>query len=376
MQKRTVRRGIRGVILLWLWMLPVVANAGDRDKSKAASSPHKPLDIVFCLDLSGSTNGLIDDVRDQLWMIINQAQHMEPKPFLRLGVVGFSRPSFGKENAYVKILVPLTTNFDFLAAELYKLKPSIEKGDQIVSAALRTCVNDMKWTERPDAVKLVFIVGNGMVSGNDHEYVRWCEQARTHNIVIHSLYVMKSANWFKELAGWRRIATITGGMQTEVTVNKPDQLQVFTSVKKDLSALNNRINATYLWAGKDSAVCRRALSASDSGAFYADDKDVFLNRLFYKAGEEYAVMYTDCDMVSNAAPIPVDSLQENDEGAYRERLRETFQARELLRAELRKEFNKKDVDGIRQAFVSGSVEDAGIFRRCVLKLLFRSWGMR
>ena len=357
-------------------MLPALANAGDRDKSKASSSPHKPLDIVFCLDLSGSTNGLIDDVRDQLWMIINQAQYMEPKPFLRLGVVGFSRPSFGKENAYVKILVPLTTNFDYLAAELYKLKPSIEKGDQIVSAALRTCVNDMKWTERPDAVKLVFIVGNGMVSGNDHEYVRWCEQARTRNIVIHTLYVMKSANWFKELAGWRRIATITGGMQTEITVNKPDQMQVFTSVKKDLSALNNRINATYLWAGKDSAVCRRALSASDSGAFYADDKDVFLNRLFYKAGEEYAVMYKDCDMVSNAAAIPVDSLQENDGGAYRERLRETFQARELLRAELRKEFNKKDVDGIRQAFISGSVEDAGIFRRCVLKLLFRSWGMR
>jgi hypothetical protein len=376
MQMQVFRRSVGiGLFLVFLF-LSCVALAGEKDKNKAPVSPHKPLDIVFCLDLSGSTNGLIDDLRDQLWMIINQAQHMEPKPFLRLGVVGFSRPSFGKENAYVKVLVPLTTNFDYLAAELYKLRPSIEKGDQIVSAALRACLNDMKWTDRADAVKLVFLVGNGMVSGNDHEYVRWCEQARERNIVIHTLYVMKSANWFKELAGWRRIATITGGMQTEITVNKPENMQVFVSVKKDLSSLNNRINATYLWAGRDSAVCRRSLSAADSGAFYADDKDVFLNRLYFRAGDEYAVMYNDCDMVSNAAALSADTSAEFDGGAYRERMKEMFQARELLRAELRKEFDPGEIDKMRQAFLSGSIEDAGVLRRCVLNLLFRSWGMR
>ena len=31
------------------------------------------------VDLSGSTNGLIDDVREQLWMIINQAHELSPE---------------------------------------------------------------------------------------------------------------------------------------------------------------------------------------------------------------------------------------------------------------------------------------------------------
>lgn len=357
-------------------IVPLVALGGERDKNKVPPSPHKPLDIVFCLDLSGSTNGLLNDLRDHLWMIINQANNMEPKPFLRMGVVGFSRPSFGKENAYVKVLVPLTTNFDYLAEELYRLRPSIEKGDQIVAAALRASVMDMKWSERSDAVKLVFLVGNGMVSGTDHEYVRYCEQARESNIVVHPVYVMKSANWFKELPGWRRIATMTGGMQTEVTINKPDNMQVFVSVKKDLTELNNRINATYNWAGIDSAICRRSLTAADSGAFYADLKDAFYNRLYYKSGEEYAAVFRDCDLVSNAAMLNGNGITEDNGGAFRERLKEMYTARELLRGQLHREFQKSDLDAMQKAYTSGSVDNAGVLRRCILNILFKAWGMR
>ena len=49
----------------------------------------RPLDIVFCLDLSGSTNGLVNDVRDNLWLIANELNAMNPKPDFRLGVICF-----------------------------------------------------------------------------------------------------------------------------------------------------------------------------------------------------------------------------------------------------------------------------------------------
>lgn len=368
------RRCVSWVCLL---LLPGALVAGGGGKTKTASSTQKSLDIVFGLDLSGSTNGLLDDFRDQFWFIVNQVQQMEPKPHLRIGIVGFSRPSFGKENAYVKVLVPLTTQLDYLAAEMYKLRPSIEKGDQIVSAALRACVNDIKWSEQSDAVKLVFLIGNGMASDKGHEYVRWCEQARQKGIVIHTLYVMRSANFFKELPGWRRIATLTGGMQSEITVNKPETMKVFVSVKKDLASLNQRINATYVWVGRDSAVCRRALSAADSGAFYADDQDVFLNRLYYKSSPEYAQEFTGCDIVAGVAGVSADAPAEaGGGGAYLERLKEIYRGRELLRAQLRKEFDTKDIIAVQQAFIAGEVEEEGILGRSVLNLLLRTWGMR
>jgi hypothetical protein len=359
-------------LLLAMGSLSVMANG--KDKGKSAVGNGKPLDIVFCVDLSGSTNGLINDLRDNLWMIINQAQHMEPKPALRIGVVGFSRPSFGKENAYVKILVPLTPNFDFVVSELYKLKPSIEKGDQIVSAALRACVNDMKWTDRSGAVKLVYLVGNGMVGGADMQYVKYCEQARENGIVIHSLYVMKSANWFKELIGWRRIATITGGMQSEVIVNKPDNLIVFPSVKGDLKSINDKYNATFLWSGIDSVNCRHAMEGSDSGAFYATP-DAFLNRLYLKSSENYKHNYNDCDIVANSTLLSAE-IGGDVSSAYQLRLKELFQAREQIRIQMQQQFSKADLDAIQKQYTEGTIADSGVLHRCVLNILYRAWGLR
>lgn len=344
------------------------------EKEKVSGNNERPLDIVLCLDLSGSTNGLINDLRDNLWLIVNQAEHMNPKPDLRIGVIGFSRPSFGKENAYVKILAPLTSNFDYIAAELYKLKPSIEKGDQIVSEAIRTALNDMKWSNKADAVKLIYLIGNGMVTANGYEYVRYCEQARDRNIPVHALYVMKSNNWFKELPAWRRIAGLTNGMQTELTVNKPDDLPVWKSVKTDLKMLNDRYNATYLWSGVDSSTCRRSLTAADSGAFYATP-DAFLNRIYYKSGDDYRTNFGDCDIVSNNALADAELGGEASD-AYKNRMKELYQVREQLRLQMKKEFPGSDLNDIEQAYIKGEVPDNNILHRCILNILYRAWGMR
>ncbi|MBK9399861.1 MAG: VWA domain-containing protein [Bacteroidetes bacterium] len=342
--------------------------------SNRHNDTHRPLDIVFCVDLSGSTNGLINDLRDNLWMIINLAENMEPKPSLRIGVVGFSRPSFGKENAYVKILAPLTKNFDFVVSELYKLRPSIEKGDQIVSAAIHTCLNDMKWSDRNDAVKMVYLVGNGMVTANGHEYVRYCEQARQKNIPFHAIYVMKSANWFNELPGYRRIAGLTNGMQTEITINKPDNVPVWTSVTSDLTQLNLSYNSTFLWSGPDSGNCRRAMVASDSGAYYATN-DAFLNRLYCKSREHYRNNFSYCDIVSNTALVYADVGPEVS-NEYQNRIKELLTIREQLRIQLNTHFPSEDLNKIQQAYIKGEMPDNNILHRCVMNILYRSWGMR
>lgn len=41
-----------------------------------ASDKSAPVDVVFTLDLSGSTNGLIDDVRDKIWDMNNELSRL------------------------------------------------------------------------------------------------------------------------------------------------------------------------------------------------------------------------------------------------------------------------------------------------------------
>ena len=121
--------------------------------STKAGSTQLPLDIIFTLDLSGSTNGLIDDVRDRIWDLNNHLNSMRPAPEVRIGVVGYARPSFGFYNQLVKVICPLTNDMDYLSDELYKLKPNIENGDQFVGAAVRASTELINWSASPNAIK-------------------------------------------------------------------------------------------------------------------------------------------------------------------------------------------------------------------------------
>lgn len=264
--------------------------------SNAEEPKTTPVDLVFCLDLSGSTNGLINDLRDNLWIIINQTKLIKQNTDLRIGVVGFSRPSFGKNTSYVKVLVDLTNQFDHLNSELYRLKPAIEKGDQYVNAAISTCISQLSWTKHDDSKKIIFIVGNGNVTANGVEYVNTCELAAKRKIIINPIYIPNGANVIRELPAWRRIATITGGIQQEISVNKKDDEIVWTDAKFErIREINNKLNGSYRWTGLDSAVCRKSQITADSGAFFAT-KDAFYNRVYFKLSNEYVKSISNCEL--------------------------------------------------------------------------------
>ena len=71
-----------------------------------------------------------------------------------------------------------------------------------------------------------------------------------------------------------------------------------------------------------------------------------------------------------------NGITEDNGGAFRERLKEMYTARELLRGQLHREFQKSDLDAMQKAYTSGSVDNAGVLRRCILNILFKAWGMR
>ena len=349
------------------------------ETSTAQKNEHRPLDIVICVDLSGSTNGLINNVRDNLWLIINQANIMIPIPDLRIAVVGFSRPSFGKNTGYVKVLCDLTYNFDHLETELFKLKPSIEKGDQYVSAALSTCISQISWSKQIDAKKIIFLCGNGMVTSNGFDYIKYCEQANEKNIIVNTLYIPNGANIMRELPAWRRIATITKGMQSEITVANKDDVTVFSDAKIDrVREINNKLNATYLWSGMDSSFCRRSLVTADSGAYYTR-KEAFFNRVYFKTTTRYEQLLKDCELVNaytiGSITATTDSSQTQSTFAIetREHFNDMKIAREKLHIALRVELPEQEVNDYKNRYASGEMPENNIFQRVILTMLFKEW---
>ncbi len=254
-----------------------------------------PMDVVFTLDLSASTNGLVDDVRDHLWDIVNQVNTYRPDVDLRIGIVAFSRPSFGRENGYVKILCDLTGNYELPALELARLKPSVEKGDQLVGVALKTSVLGMKWSTSNSAIKVIFLTGNGNVNLDGIKYREAYEEAAKQKIIINTIYCF-SSNYQKDIFGWKEIAKYSGGVQYDMRVHHRNPLIVTCTEKEKFNDLAQQLSDSYIYYGKYGVDVRRMIDMIDRTAMDANPQ-AFQSRMFYKISGNFQSKQYQWDLV-------------------------------------------------------------------------------
>lgn len=264
--------------------------------SFTANRQREAVDVVFCLDLSGSTNGLLDDIRERIWEVINEVNSYRPSPEFRIGIVGYGRPSFGAKMGYVKVLQDLTTDYDLLLSELYKLKPAIEKGDQMVGEALRVSVRNMNWSENKNALKTIYLVGNGMVHLGMTNYRDMCDMSVTKGIVINSVYCRTRNNAERELPGWREIARLTGGEQLDIRIHKRPPMLLTSPDAETLKALSGQLSATYLYFGSQGRERYKMMAAIDK---YARESNLMTHesRLFYKISDRYQYHQSSWDLI-------------------------------------------------------------------------------
>src|SRR5829696_6538653 len=76
----------------------------------------KPVDVVLCLDTSGSMDGLLDSAKRKLWAVVNDLAKMEPTPALRVALYSYGNNTYDARRGWVRQDVTLTTDLD----EVYK----------------------------------------------------------------------------------------------------------------------------------------------------------------------------------------------------------------------------------------------------------------
>lgn len=253
------------------------------------------IDIVYTLDLSGSTNGLIDDVRDKMFELTNRLNHLRPVPEVRVGIVAYGRPSFGAKNQYVKVLCPLSTDLDLIAATLYKIKPNIEKGDQYVGAAIKYTVEQMEWSQANNALKIIYLAGNGNVSTGPVDFRRWSEEAKARGIVLHPVYCISSLR-NKEITGWEEIAKNSGGQLFEIKIRS--RLPDFVMAKDfdRLTELAAKLNNTYIGYGKDGAARQKQATGMLKNIYIAGAGS-FEAMLYYQISDRFQCRQDEWDLV-------------------------------------------------------------------------------
>src|SRR3954453_16240896 len=74
------------------------------------------VEVVFCLDTTGSMGGLIDGAKAKIWAICNQIAGGKPTPDLKVGLVAYR----DKGDEYITKVFELTDDLDKTHAELKK----------------------------------------------------------------------------------------------------------------------------------------------------------------------------------------------------------------------------------------------------------------
>ena len=270
--------GVAGVAFL-LGLVSVFASDVDSNFTSG-----DPIDIVFVIDISGSTGGILPSVRGQFWEIQNELARLEPTPNYRLGIVCMGRPSFKGEHNYVQIISELTNDIDAAAYPFYQIKDVSAPGNYFMGHALDVAINDLDWSTDPNAIRMMFIAGNGKPSAGPG-YKKAVRDAQEKGITMHSLYFMTYSN-SKEQAEWKNLAKETGGSFSIIGMKDPTIVMEKPYDGSLLREANHMINTTYVYYGRD-GLTRFEMQASLDEEALLQGEDQVEARTFFKGTSLY-----------------------------------------------------------------------------------------
>ena len=207
------------------------------------------VDVVFVIDISGSTGGILASVRSKFWEIQNEISRFDPAPNYRIGIVCMGRPSFKKENNYVQMLSDLTDDIDAAAYPLFQIKDVTAPGNYFMGHALDVAINEISGSEDPNAIKVLYLAGNGKPSAGPG-YRKPLEDAKEKGIIINSLYFLTYSN-AKEQAEWKTISEQTGGEFFLIGLKEPAIVIEKPYDGAMLREANHMINTTYVYYGQE-----------------------------------------------------------------------------------------------------------------------------
>jgi Mg-chelatase subunit ChlD len=254
--------------------LPAVA----ADAKPEGKKPKPKIEVVFCLDTTGSMGGLIQGAKDKIWSISNQIAGGKPAPDLKIGLVAYR----DRGDAYITKITDLTDDLDAIHGKLREFQAQ-GGGDapESVNQALDDSVNKIKWSTDKKTLRIIFLVGDApphMDYADDVKYPATCQKACEKGIIINTIQCGGDPECQKH---WKEICKLAEGSYAQIA-QSGGVVAIATPYDADLKKINDELAASTLVYGggamkkageakRDEARRLAAPAAADRAAFAAKD---------------------------------------------------------------------------------------------------------
>ncbi len=254
---------IRSLLILALFGAAFLVNGPEPRAAAQAPKPTagaKNIDLVICLDISGSMSGLVNSARVKLWDVVNELARVKPAPNLRVALYsygGTAQNGYDARLGWVRKDLDLTHDLDALYEKLFALK--IGGGREYVTRVCRDAVEQLKWSEDKDALKIIFVCGNEPASQDRQVSLKEAaDKAKARGILINPIFCGNAQH--RDARDWVEFAQLCGGRFASIDQDR-GTVAIATPVDKQLIELGDKMSRTYVAYGrhgKESAANQRA----------------------------------------------------------------------------------------------------------------------
>ncbi|MDG2227681.1 MAG: VWA domain-containing protein, partial [Flavobacteriales bacterium] len=207
------------------------------------------IELVFCLDATGSMSGLIATAKEKIWSIVSELSQTQPAPRIKLGMVFYR----DRGDAYITKVIPMTLDIDSVYTELLAIQAG-GGGDtpESVNQALHEAVSQMNWTRGNKVYKTVFLVGDcapHMDYKNDVKYQVTCKLASEKGITLNTIKLGTQCT--DAISHFKAIAECSNGEYQQLGQHAED-LVIKTPYDDSINYYSKQIDASKMYYGSSS----------------------------------------------------------------------------------------------------------------------------
>lgn len=221
-------------VFLALVLLGSAAMAQDKDK------PH--IDVVFCIDCSGSMGPVIETAKQKVWSIVNEIAKARPTPVLRIGLIGYG----DADRQFRKF--DLSDDLDEVYKNLMTFKDE-GWGHEWVGLVIHKATEEMKWSESKQALKVIYVVGNETAKQGPMDYTKTAPAAIKKDIIVNAIYC-GDYDYGTATPTWKEFAKLADGQYTEIAATG-GTVSIATPYDKEIEELSRKLNGTYIAFGTE-----------------------------------------------------------------------------------------------------------------------------
>lgn len=290
-----------------LFAAPTIATAAE--ENPAVEGEKARIQMAILLDTSGSMRGLINQARTQLWKIVNEFVTMKQHgrtPELEVSLYEYGKDSLAKEEGYLRMILPLTTDLDKVSQELFAL--GTNGGSEYCGRVIQEATASLAWSENPNDLKTIFIAGNEAFTQGSVDYHEACKAAVTRGVVVNTIFCgdhQMGINTF-----WKDGALLAEGSYMSI-----DQNQTVAHIESpqdvEISRLSEELNKTYIPYGTAGSAGLENQVEQDSNAVKSG-KGVSVQRAAVKASSQYRNDSWDLVDAVNNDTVKLEEVKEED----------------------------------------------------------------